>query len=62
MEPLGQTLVVCALVAACAVYAIRSAIRAFTGRKTGCGCAECPALTKPPTQRGTAPDRSSDTA
>ncbi|MBA2479820.1 MAG: FeoB-associated Cys-rich membrane protein [Planctomycetes bacterium] len=48
MEPVLQTIIVITVIAACAVYAIRLALRSVTGRKTGCGCAECPALKDKP--------------
>jgi hypothetical protein len=40
-----QTAIVIAVVAACALAMGLRAIRTFRGsKKTGCGCAECPAV------------------
>jgi hypothetical protein len=44
VEPVLQTAIVVALVAVCAFFAIRRGLRSLSGKKTGCGCAECPAL------------------
>jgi hypothetical protein len=44
-----QTAIVIAIVAGCVLALGIRAVRTFRGKKTGCGCAECPAVK--PTER-----------
>ena len=44
MEAILQTVIVVAVIGICAFLAIRRGLRSLSGKKTGCGCAECPAL------------------
>ena len=41
-----QIIIAIAIVAVCAALTLRRAARSLRGKKTGCGCAECPALAK----------------
>ena len=51
MNPLIQNLLVIAIVTACAAAVAWRAYTMLRGRKTGCGCAQCPALKKPQRRR-----------
>ncbi|MBA3937932.1 MAG: FeoB-associated Cys-rich membrane protein [Planctomycetes bacterium] len=44
MNPLTQELLVGAIILAAGLYIGLRSWRVMRGRKTGCGCAECPAL------------------
>ncbi|MBA3708360.1 MAG: FeoB-associated Cys-rich membrane protein [Planctomycetes bacterium] len=48
MDATLQTIIVIAVIAVCALLAIRRGLRSIAGKKTGCGCAECPALKDKP--------------
>ena len=43
-----QTAIVIAIIAICAGFVLRRALRSLAGTKTGCGCATCPALKDKP--------------
>jgi hypothetical protein len=44
MSSLLQTILVIAIIAACAAWQGWRAWRTLAGRRSGCGCAECPAV------------------
>ena len=46
MSPVLQTIIVIAIIAACAGWQGWKAWRTMVGRRSGCGCAECPAVAK----------------
>ncbi len=46
MSPFMQTVIVIAIIAACALWQGWKAWRTVAGKRSGCGCAECPAVSK----------------
>ena len=46
MSPTLQTIIVLAILAACIGWQGWKAWRTMAGKRSGCGCAECPAVTK----------------
>ena len=55
MSPLAQNLVTAAIVLAAVAWIGLRSWRALRGRKTGCGCSECPAVKNQPKARGAHP-------
>jgi hypothetical protein len=55
MSPLAQNLIAAAIVLFAVGYIALRSWRIVRGRKTGCGCAECPAVKAQPKARSAHP-------
>ncbi len=55
MSSTVQTIIVIAIIAACAAWQGWKAWRTMAGKRSGCGCAECPAVSKKVASRPAAP-------